>query len=165
MKWYCVQTVTNREKQCEMDLTCAGYENYLPVSKKDKNRQRLNDNMPVPYYPGYMFIRLEEGLHDFHEVKSIKTVVNILKTGNHYTPVPDSAIEFMRSMENEQGIIVGEHAAYQKGEKVRFKEGHKFAMYEGLIHISRKKRLFVLLEIMGKQQQIPVKPQDIDIVA
>ena len=90
--------------------------------------------------------------------------MQIVRIGGDYSTVPDVAIETLKSMEDENGIIRTSYDHYHNGEKVRFKEGHKLALYEGLIKVSRKKRIFVVLELMGRIQEIPATTNDIEAV-
>ena len=147
-----------------MNLTCEGIPNYLPKTLKRKERRRINDNKPIPYFDAYIFANLIEGVHDFPSIKKMDCVIDIIRTGDHYSIVPDYVIDTLKSMEDEHHIIRTSYEHYQDGEKVRFKDDHKFALREGLIKVSLKKRIFVLMEIMGKQQHIEVLPQEIEPV-
>ena len=158
--WYCVATNPTKEFSCKRALEHDGYSVYLPKTLKDKDKSLVGAPKPIPFYPGYLFIHLEIGVDDFYRARKTPHVNNILRYGDTYTPVPNSVIEALRSMEKNE-IIETKFMEYQDGEVVRFKEGHKLANYEGIIQKDPKQRVFVLLEIMGKQQRIKAKPQDI----
>ena len=163
MKWYCVATNPTKETSCKRALEHEGYTVYLPRTLQDKSKQSELPPKPIPYYPGYLFIRLEIGVDDFYRARKTPHVANIIRTGDHYTPLPDGFITALKNME-KNGIIRTNFNDYQEGEKVRFKAGHKLADYEGIIHRDAKKRVFALIDMMGKPQKIKVKPQDIEPV-
>ena len=91
MTWYCVQTISKRERSAAKHLRKDGYEVYCPKTPPPKTKKKKDQEFDVEdaiaYFPCYIFINLVEGKHDFTEVKQSKNVVNIIRAGDHYVRI------------------------------------------------------------------------------
>ena len=159
MSWYVAQTVTTKEIKASNDASKLA-DVYCPVTWQGKTKKQ--HAKLVAFLPGYFFIRLEPGKHDFAEVKKIPNIMNIVRMGGDYAPVPDFAIEALKGMQDPSGVIRTRYDHYTDGEQVRFKDNHRFALQQGIIQVDKKHRIYVILEICGKPQKIKAKPVDIE---
>ena len=160
--WHAIQTITTKEIPTSNAVHRLA-KVYCPVTWQPKTRKNKTPRL-MAYLPGYFFAYLEPGKHDFAEIKQVPNVMGIVRLGGDYAVIPDYMIETIRSMEDPSGVIRTRYDHYADGEKVRFKDTHRFALREGLIKTDKKKRIYVILDICGRAQNIQVKPQDIEPV-
>jgi len=161
MKWYCIQTKVKQEQSTENAFLSRGYNVYLPRTIRDmRKHQRGAEHVNIiePLFPRYLFIQLQEGQDDFHPVSKVPGVVSIVKMSVHQgvmhpTAVPEWVIEGLKLQEDEQGVHMVDHD-YKQDDHVRIRQG-VFENYEGLVKLPPDKRAMVLLEIMGREVEVP----------
>ena len=70
-------------------------------------------------------------------------------------PVPDEVIDDIRRHEDESGyVILGEHAGLKKGDRVRITEGSLSDQIGIFDAPTDQQRVFLLLELLGRQVRV-----------
>ena len=173
--WFALQTVFNQEKNTQQALLLRGYTVYLPLTLMDKRRaKRLKHPYPdlritEPLFPCYLFVEMDEGKDDFHPIRFTPGVNKIVQMsikiidGVEYpypTPVPSDIIVLLKALEDKQGIHQTQ-TDYNKGDKIRITYG-SFHDVIAIVEGTKEDRVFALLDILGKQQQIEFDYQQVE---
>jgi len=133
---------------------------FLPLKLKDT---QLLDKKPKtlyePVFPTYMFIRMgdQDDWNPITKTPGFDKLVKLSRDENGFmapTPVPDSVIEELQSLEYVK-------TDYKQGDQVRVKEG-TFKDFNGLIDSTDgESRVYVLLEFFNSQKKIKLKRSNI----
>jgi transcription antitermination factor NusG len=82
--WFAVYTKSRHEKKVNWALNEKSVETFLPLREVLVRWKDRNKKVPVPLFPGYLFVNIDPG--ERLNVLGTKGVVCIL--GNHGSPVP-----------------------------------------------------------------------------
>lgn len=157
-RWYLVRTKPNAEPTAQANLDRQGYEAYFPrllqcVLWRGNWRERV-----VPLFPGYLFLRLDEGRQPFAPVRSTLGVSCAVRFGMSYAIVPDDVIRDLRARADPG---TGMHrlnlpARLAPGDRVRILAG-PFDGLEGIFQReSGPDRAIVLLSVLGQTASVGV---------
>lgn len=157
-RWYLIRSKPNAEETAVTNLIRQGYEVYFPrLLQPMLNRGRWRDRI-VPLFPGYLFLRLDEGRQPLAPVQSTLGVMSAVRFGRSYAVVPDDVIEELRARANPG---TGVHrlnlpARLASGTGVRIIAG-PFAGLEGVFQReSGPDRAIVLLSVLGQTASVGV---------
>lgn len=96
-RWYLLRTKPAAESRAEVHLGRQGYVAYAPrLVLPQLRRGRWLDHV-VPLFPGYLFLRLDEGRQPLAPVRSTVGVARIVRFGGEYAIVPESVIRDLRA--------------------------------------------------------------------
>ena len=157
--WYVCQTKSKEEQAAEINLVRQGYTTYLPQTFTDKRQNKLKSTEPL--FPGYLFVRLSDETDDWRPIQSTKGVISLVKFGDSPAQVPIQIINTLKECENSQGINQSLCADYKKGDKVRI-TSKPFELVEAIIQTVANDRIFLIMNIMGKEARMPVGYRDIE---
>jgi transcriptional antiterminator RfaH len=92
--WYAIRSKPKRESLVLMLLNRSGIEVYLPEVKVHKRQGK--PATAAPFFPSYLFARLDASNADFAVVKYTPGVVQIVGYGDEPSPVPEDLITSIR---------------------------------------------------------------------
>ena len=147
-RWYAVQTQPHRELRAKGQLENQAYEVFLPRRLKTVRHARKLTNVAAPFFPRYLFIRLDLTQHRWRSVNGTFGVTRLIMQGDMPQPVPCGVVETMIASVDASGFLcLGENLKI--GSKVRLLAG-PFAEQLGILdRLDDSGRVRVLLEIMG----------------
>ena len=100
--WYAVQTKRHKEAAAQLQISSDAVPTYLPrvcVWPRPAVGSEI-----AAMFPGYLFAYLCLP-RDYYRVVWKPGVRAIVSFGGEPTPLPDEAVEFLRSREDERGLI------------------------------------------------------------
>jgi transcriptional antiterminator RfaH len=154
--WYLVQTKPRQEHLAQENLERQGYSTYLPLIRNIRRRLGNRHYTDEPFFPRYMFIRLNTLTDNWAPIRSTIGVINLVRFGQWPTPVPDNLIQQIRDKANPDTGLHEIERELNKGDRVRILDGPLMG-YEGIfLAPSGQERVLVLMEIMGKQARLKV---------
>jgi len=138
LNWYLLQTVPNREKQAAFSLRDMGLDYY------------------IPRYPGYCFLSLVAGQHDFNPIKCIPSINRFVFYGrndegaNNYAIASPDLISFLRAEEALLGPFksIKSIAPFVQAQTLRVREGLLADREALVLELSPEDRR-VYLELVG----------------
>ena len=149
--WYLVYTKPRGEETALANLARQGYEVYFPRVQLMRKRQRGRMAVVEPLFPRYLFIRLDNQSDNWAPIRSTLGVTSLVRFGHEPAKVPDDLIRFLQQQEDSDGLRHWTDPAIEAGDHVRVADG-AFQGYKGiLLARSSRERVFVLLDILGKQ--------------
>ncbi len=166
VRWYAVHTKPRCEEQVSIHLRQRGdVRVFLPklaVSKRRRNR--LVTAIEI-LFPSYLFVQMSLDPGRWYAVKWTRGVKSIVGTGDGPVPVPDEAIQLLmgRCLNDE---IIPWRPEFMAGSQVRITYG-AFAGFAGILDqpTTRKARVRVLLDLLGRQTPVEVDIADLEQVS
>ena len=147
-RWYAVHTQPNREIRAKTQLENQLYEVFLPRRLKTVRHARKLTNVAAPFFPRYLFIRLDLTRHRWRSVNGTFGVTSLIMQGEVPHPVPDGVVEAMIAAIDGSGFLCLEESL-KVGSQVRRAAGPFADQLGTLDRLDDSGRVRVLLEIMG----------------
>ena len=166
--WYLLQCKPREEQRARQNLNNQGFTTYLPETKIAKRTKNGFSEVPVPLFPGYLFIQLNCKVDNYAVIRSTRGVSKLVSFGNQIAVVPDTVITLIKqqSLSNESKAIY----PFNKGDKVTITAG-PFKALEALFDSRNvdsrngQQRSWIFLELMGKWQRISINDMELNKVA
>lgn len=153
--WSVASTENQRETIAAFFLAQSGFQTYLPRLRVNRGRK----SRVVPLFPMYIFVRV---VAQWHIIESTIGVVNLVKTAGGPARLSDEIVEQIRSREVDGLIkLPTPGKRFKRGDRVSIARGSfrgHVALYDGM---SARDRVFVLLELLGRQTRVELKFGDI----
>lgn len=163
--WYLVYTKPRQEITAKENLQRQGYEIYLPMTRLPRRRLGKRRYMNEPFFPRYMFIRLNTTSDNWAPIRSTKGVANMVRFSLHPMPVPNELIVNIRSRENPESGMHDIDVSIKKGDKVRVMDGPMMG-YEGIfIAKTGQERVIILLDVLGQQARLQIDAEALEVTS
>ena len=163
-RWLVAYTKPRLEQVALQNLERQHFETYLPLYKKFKNTE--TGPLPVlePMFPRYLFFRPSTPQQSIETVRSTKGISHIVRFGFELGIVSAYMVASLREFEVSQNqATLQEMSNFKVGQKVKLKHV-ALGAFEGLIQSVSKKRVAVLLEIMGRETLVQMEHHQIEAV-
>jgi transcription elongation factor/antiterminator RfaH len=156
VRWYAVYTQPNREIRAKNQLENQSYEVFLPRRLKTVRHARKLTNVAAPFFPRYLFIRLDLTRHRWRSVNGTFGVTSLIMQGEVPHPVPPGVVEAMTAAVDASGFLCLEESL-KVGSQVRLAAGPFADQLGTLDRLDDSGRVRVLLEIMGATVPVQVE--------
>ena len=148
MRWYVLQTKPKQEHIAIINLEDQGFQTFLPIYK----RRRKGKWLVGPLFPGYLFINLNLRDSYWKSVNGTRGVKRIMcMDPESPSPVPTLFMETLMSSEYIEDL----EKVFSPGDKLQLTDG-PFKGNIGVCEVSSKKRVTLLLSILGGQHRVTV---------
>ncbi len=164
--WYVVNTRFKGEMLALVNLRRQGFDAYLPQYLKSRRHARRSDLVSAPLFPRYLFVFLDIEEVRWRAIQSTIGVQHIICHGERPTQVPDGVVEGIKANENVAGkVVLGKISPFRKDQAVKINTG-ALSDHLGLFDcVSDDQRVFVLLELMGREVRVRVPMEAISACA
>lgn len=153
-RWYVVQTKPRQELVAQENLERQGYTTYYPQITLKRRRRGTWHTVTEPLFPRYLFVQLTEGEDNFAPINSTLGVSNLLRFGDKPAQISSQAIKAIETTEKNLMPGAGETLPWKPGDKVQILDG-PFSGLSGIFQKqSDQQRVFVLLELLGKENSV-----------
>lgn len=153
-RWYAVQCLSHRETTASTHLQNQDFTVFLPRHRKTRRHARKLDVVLAPFFPSYLFIKLDLTRDRWRSVNGTCGVGHLVLQGESPAPAPVGVIETLIEACDEFGVLKLQSDGLECGQSVRILAG-AFADLMGQIdRLDDSGRVRVLLDIMGGR--IPV---------
>ncbi len=156
-RWYVAQTHVRAELRALTHLTRQGFATYMPQYLKRRRHARRSETVRRPLFPGYLFVLMDIESIRWRAIRSTVGISNLICNGERPLAVPQGVVEEIRAREDESGVVtVNEPPPFEKGETVRISHGairDQVGLFEC---VTDRERVFVLLNLLGRQIRVPV---------
>ena len=153
--WFAVHTHAHREEIAAAHLERQGYRVFLPRYGKLWRHARRTQHVTRPLFPRYLFVALDRAVDGWRAIRSTVGVADIVRHGNHPSPVPAGVVEDLIRRRDENGLIsLPKLPPMRPGAPVRLLDG-AFASLTGLYDgMADSDRVVVLLELLGRKVRV-----------
>lgn len=150
--WYAVYTRPHQEGCAETNLRRQGFATYLPRYLRRRRHARRTDMVSRPLFPRYIFVNLDSARDRWRVIHSTFGVSHIVLAGDKPAPVPAAMIKDIRAREDDEGFVtLGLPAGVAPGSPVRVIDGI-FTDARGVLeHITSKRRVAILMTLLGRE--------------
>ncbi len=154
-RWYVINTHSRSEGLALANLSRQGFEAYLPCYLKRRRHARRTDTVSRPLFPGYLFVFMDLEVERWYAVKSTIGVKYVICHGDAPAPVPFGVVEEIQAHEDGAGkVVMGKISPFKKNDMVQIKDG-AFLDQIGIFDCATdEERVFVLLDLMGRQVRV-----------
>lgn len=163
--WYAVHTKTSQEEIAAFNLERLGLEVLNPKLKQEKMVWGVPKSVLKPLFPNYLFAKFNPAKY-LHLIQYARGVRQVLRSGLALLPVDEDIIEGIRGRLNPDGHAELPAKAMMAGSAVFIQEG-AFSGLNGIFEreLSDRKRVVLLLKIMGVNAQVVMDKQFLKSVA
>ena len=162
-RWLVAYTKPRLEQVALQNLERQHFETYLPLYKKFKNTEAGPLPVLEPMFPRYIFFRPSTPQQSIETVRSTKGISHIVRFGFELGIVSADMVASLREFEVSQNqATLQEMSNFKVGQKVKLKHV-ALGSFEGLIQSVSKKRVAVLLEIMGRETLVQMEHHQIEV--
>jgi len=174
--WFVVVCNPKCERRAQLGLRRAGYQTYLPQTKRWVVHARKKEERESPLFPRYIFIGLRSD-QDFFKMRGVDGVEGLVRDGYGIparipAPEPREGEEtrphpLARLLERE---LAGEFdftrlpdvgPQYEPGEVVRLTVGAFADLQAQVVSMLSKGRVEVVLDIMGRASKVKIKATEL----
>lgn len=169
--WYVLQTKPHQEGRVITHLglrsawRSSWVDVFLPRIEVVRRHARRRVVALEPLFPSYLFLRMALNDATYDAVRWTPGARRLLDDGEHPVEVPQALIDAIAARLRPLGFIrVG--LRYRMGDRVRVKTG-PFAGLEGIFErpTSRRDRVRVLLEILGRPTPLELDVLDLEAIS
>lgn len=189
-RWYVIQTRAGMERTADRCIERLGFEHYLPMFSRMVSHAGRRERVARPLFPLYTFVRFTVDRDPWGRILRVvgvqtilgvdripgipkgsvpgsRAIVGVIPAAKRPVPMPDRAIEELKeNAAANHGYIELAPAPKPRlnpGDTVRITEG-PFDSFEGLVDRDQKTRIFVLLDFLGREMEIPFERDSLELV-
>ena len=162
--WHVLWTHSHCEELVQGQLAAAGFHPFLPSIEAWSVRAGRRRLIPVPMFPGYLFLNDELDKASHTEVRKARGLVRILgERWDRPALVPQSEIDAIRRLA-DSGLPSFAHPYLREGQSVRIVAG-PLANVEGVLLKLRPDKGLLVLSVHLLQRSVAVEVDCTDVVA
>jgi transcription antitermination factor NusG len=156
-KWYALWTKSHSEQLVYDQLAAKGFDVFLPKIEAWSRRGGVRHRIPVPMFPGYLFLHNVMDLKSYIEVLKTRELVRILGEGrDRLAVVPDAEIDAIQKVVQAH-LHALPYPYLREGQRVRITEGPLAGVEGILVHTKPNKGLLVLsIELFQRSVAVEV---------
>lgn len=155
--WFAVCCKPRQESVAEENLARQGFRVYLPrISIRKYARGQWRTRIEA-LFPRYVFVQLDPRLQSTTTIRSTRGAVGLVRFGGQAATVPDAVIEdLLERQEESSGLHVYRPAEFLRGEAIRMVGGPLVGIDGVFSQPDGDLRVIVMLELLGKANEVKV---------
>lgn len=146
-RWYLVHTRPSSESKAEFNLKAQGYKTFLPLTEKTVRHARRLRTVRRPLFARYLFVGLNVGRDRWSSVNGTVGVSYLVAQERGPVAVPFGIVEALLA-HSDAGLTRLDHTLAQ-GQRVRILSGPLADLTATITRLDARRRVELLLEIMG----------------
>ena len=155
--WYLIQFKPNSHRLAKSNLHRQGFETFLPMQQITRRKASRFVNDLKPLFPGYMFIKVNAEQAPWRTIDSTIGVSRLVRFGGKPRALPLQLISGLMLRYDTSGVLLTANSP-SYGESVEVLSG-PFAKFIATVDaIDPKKRIWVLVDLMGQKTRMQVSP-------
>ena len=161
--WYAVQTRSRHEKFVHQHLLMRNVVTYLPVITETHTWSDRRQNVEVPLFPGYVFVRLIP--HNEWRVKVLRIpgVVRFVGCTSEGSTIPDDQITSVKTILEHQINCVS-CPFLRVGQRVRIKGGALNGVEGIFLRRSGNDALVVSIDAIQKSLLVTIRGYNVEVL-
>lgn len=167
--WYVVHSKPRQELVALENLLRQGWHAWLPqfkVATVGKRSVRKPDILALePMFARYLFVRPAHGEQSIAAVRSTFGVSTLVRFGDQLATIDHRSVCNLAQLELAQRQLDNRQLTpLQPGVAVQIVSGPLTGL-KGLVSMNLSERVIVLLDFLGRQQEIKFKPEQLDLAS
>lgn len=162
-KWYVVQLKPGGLERAKINLARQGVTTFMPMRKRTIRRAtRLIDTVR-PLFPGYLFIEMGRDAPPWRSVNGTYGVAKVVSiVPGEPAQVPADFISGLSLMCGQADDYTAAPTSFKTGEQVRIVSGAFANLIARVERTPESERIYVLLELMGRQVRAGIRASDLE---
>ena len=156
MAWYVIHSKPKQEAVARDNLLRQGYTAYCPQITLKRRRRGAWRALTEPLFPRYLFVQLVEGQDSFAPIRSTLGVSKLLCFGDKPATISSHGIAEMQAQEYQDQPPSDDTVPWKSGDNVQILDGALAGLYAVFHTQCDQQRVFVLLDLLGKQNRIKI---------
>ena len=146
-RWYLVHTRPNCERKAELNLKAQGLKTFLPQIEKTIRHARRLATVRRPLFARYLFVSLDISRDTWSPINSTIGVSRLVAQEGRPVAVPFGIVEALLA-HSDAGLTRLDHSL-ANGQRVRILSGPLADFTATIMRLDARRRVDVLLEVMG----------------
>ena len=161
--WYLVQFKRNSHRIADRNLSQQGFKTFLPLQDLTSRRGSEFSTNTKPLFPGYMFVRIKPDGAPWQKINSTLGVTRIICQDGAPKKVPTEVVSGLISRCDSHGRLLPPTAVHH-GDTVEIHSGALANFIATVETIDSKRRIWVLMDIMGQITRVQVKSEQVKLL-
>lgn len=162
LQWYSIQFKPNSYRMAERNLRRQGFITFLPLLETTKRDKPKFTNDIKPLFPGYMFVSMDLKKDSWRKINNTVGVSRLLYEQGKPKAISGEIINGLMSRCDHLGLLVRTKTPVI-GETVELLKGAFTNFIATVETIESDKRIWVMMELMGRSTRIQVKAESLKI--
>ena len=158
--WYLVQFKRNLHKQAERNLRQQKFKTFLPLKDFTSKHGSRFLTKKKPLFPGYMFVRADLNGEPLHKINSTRGVSRLICQDGIPKTVPKEIVSALMSRCDSFGILLPPKSL-KHGDTIALISGALANFVATVETIDSKKRIWVLIDLMGQATRVQLNSKDL----
>ena len=155
-QWFAAWTRSHCEQLVHEQLIGKGFHAFLPTIRTWSRRSGARHLIPLPMFPGYVFLRHPMDKHSYVEILKTRGLVRILgERWDRLAPVSDSEMDAIERIAGTE-LPVLPHPYLREGQRVRITDG-PLAGVEGILAHSKPNKGVLVISVDLLQRSVAVE--------
>ena len=154
-QWFALHTRPYSERKVAVRLDRYDIETYVPMTESESDR---SDAKPVPFFPGYMFMRIDMDEANPDHWRFTPGVRYLVSYGSEPVVVSEELVQLIRrELDALEARKRQPRGRFKPGERVRITSGplkDMVAIFDGPTEPAE--RVHVLLEVMSRYKRVSI---------
>lgn len=156
--WYVIHTKPRQEALALQHLRNQNYDVWLPTHSAWRKHAGEWARVSSPMFPRYLFARPATSGQSIGPIRSTIGVSNLVRFGNTPARLPDAVAQALQQLERQLAQQPApETSPFSPGMTVTICDGPLRGL-QGIVARSASDRVMVLLELLGREKAVALKP-------
>lgn len=153
--WFLTQLKPNSASIANKNLKRQGFKTFLPLQEQTQQRRGKFVTVMQPLFPGYIFVAFDIAHGLWRTVNSTYGIARLVTFGKEPTAVPRELVsQLMRRCDAEGKLLPAK--VLSPGDQVTLTRGPFVNFAAEVEKIAPDRRVWVLMDIMGRQSRVSV---------
>ena len=161
-QWYLVQFKPNSYRAAERNLARQGFKTFLPLLETTNRDKSKFKNNVKPLFPGYMFVVIDLDDVYWHKINNTVGVTRLLCYEGKPKAISQNIVMGLISRCDKQGKLI-EGKTPEIGDSVTLHKGAFSEFIATVENIDSDKRIWVMMDLMGRSTRIQVARENLKI--
>lgn len=162
--WFVVYTLPLRERATEFRLTTEGAVAWLPLEAPPKRQKVERERLIRPLFPRYCFVQAYPWLVVRDAGGQELGTLIASPTTRKPLALPPGAVETLMAQCGPGGVFhPPEPREARRKDAVRVEDG-PFAGFTGIVQRTTRERVWILLNLFGRQSEVPFTREQVELV-
>ncbi len=152
-RWFAVRAQPRKEALAKLHLERQGFASFLPLGPAPIKKSRTAPSGPRPFFPSYLFVKLNLGRDRWLSVNSTIGVMRLVQFGDQPSPAPEGFVEQIMARTGPDGVI-GFADPLAPGDQVRVLGGPFDQAIGTFERLEPCDRVTVLLSFLAREVRV-----------
>jgi len=159
-RWFLAQLKPNSAQIANRNLQRQGFETFLPRERTTHTQRGRFISRLSPLFPGYIFVSVDPRQGLWRAIRSTQGVTRLVSFGAEPAVVPPTLVAQLQSHCGPDGEMLPPDE-FRTGDQVRLAIGPFSGFLAEIDRIEPERRVWVLMDIIGRQTRVAVRPDQL----